>query len=73
VLRNNGGPTRTLALLVGSPAIDAGDDRVLASPYKLTSDQRPGFARKVGSHVDIGAFEVQTSAAPALATSGNSF
>ncbi len=57
-LQNNGGLTPTLALLAGSPAIDAGDDSVLGSPDNLTTDQRgPGFARKVGAHVDIGAFE----------------
>jgi len=48
-----------MALLGGSPAIDAGDDSVLGAPLFLTTDQRgPGFARKSGSHVDIGAFEV---------------
>lgn len=57
-LQNNGGPTMTMALLAGSIAIDAGDDGVLGLPYSLTTDQRgPGFARKVGTHVDIGAFE----------------
>jgi hypothetical protein len=59
-LQNNGGPTETLALLSGSPAIDAGDDSVLGSPLFLTTDQRgPGFPRKSGAHVDIGAFEFQ--------------
>ncbi len=55
-LADNGGPTKTMALLPGSPAIDAGDDQGVRSPY----DQRgPGFARVVGSHVDIGAYESQ--------------
>jgi hypothetical protein len=59
-LQNNGGPTATLALLPGSPAIDAGDDSVLGPPLSLTTDQRgPGFPRKSGAHVDIGAFEFQ--------------
>ena len=49
VLRNNGGPTRTHALLSGSPAIDAGDT-------DLDSDQR-GYARPSGAADDIGAFE----------------
>jgi hypothetical protein len=53
LLRYNGGPTFTHALLEGSPAIDAGDDQVLAL---VTKDQR-GFERKVGNSVDIGAFE----------------
>jgi hypothetical protein len=57
-LQNNGGLTPTLALLAGSPAIDAGDDVVLSAPFSLTTDQRgPGFPRKFGLHVDIGAFE----------------
>jgi hypothetical protein len=59
-LQNNGGPTATMALLPGSPAIDAGDDSVLGSPFFLTTDQRgPGFPRRSGVHVDIGAFELQ--------------
>jgi hypothetical protein len=63
--QNNGGPTPTVALLPGSPAIDAGDDSVLGSPLFLTTDQRgPGFPRNFGAHVDIGAFELQCSAAP---------
>src|SRR5262249_59407567 len=62
---DNGGPTPTMALLAGSPAIDAGDDSVLGNPFTLTTDQRgPGFPRKAGAHVDIGAFEVQAPAGP---------
>jgi len=55
--QDNGGGTLTMALLPGSPAIDAGDDAVLGSPYNLTTDQR-GRPRRSGVHVDIGAFEV---------------
>src|SRR5262249_10240678 len=59
-LQNNGGPTLTMALLPGSPAIDKGDDSVLASPLFLTTDQRgAGFPRKWNTHVDVGAFEFQ--------------
>jgi hypothetical protein len=59
-LGKNGGPTLTMALLPGSPAIDAGDDSVLGPTLFLTTDQRgAGFARRFGAHVDIGAFEVQ--------------
>jgi hypothetical protein len=50
-LADNGGPTRTIALLAGSPAIDAGD--ITAAPF---TDQR-GFPRPAGSAPDIGAFE----------------
>jgi hypothetical protein len=54
-LQNNGGPTRTMALLPGSPAVSAGD--VTGAP---AFDQR-GFARIVGGTIDIGAFEVQSA------------
>ncbi len=57
-LANNGGPAFTCALLSGSPALDTGDDTLLAAPTGLTIDQR-GLPRKSGSHVDIGALEVQ--------------
>jgi hypothetical protein len=50
-LANNGGPTLTIALLSGSPAIDAGSD-TNCPPF----DQR-GVARPIGAHCDIGAFE----------------
>src|SRR4030095_10323373 len=58
-LQNNGGPTDTLALLIG-PAIDAGH------PFGVTSDQRgpprPGDYPLIpnapgGDGADIGAFE----------------
>ena len=53
-LAYNGGPTKTHALLPGSPAIDAG------GPTALITDQRgTGFDRVVGGTADIGAFEVQ--------------
>jgi hypothetical protein len=50
-LANNGGPTKTLALLPGSPAIDAASDT--ACP---PVDQR-GVSRPQGPHCDIGGFE----------------
>jgi|GEM_PF-1554402 len=50
-LQNNGGPTQTMALLSGSPAIDAG----VIIPG-LTTDQR-GFPRPQGAAPDIGAYE----------------
>ncbi len=52
-LQNNGGSTRTLALLEGSPAIDAG-----SNAFDLEFDQRgDGFPRVIGSAADIGAIE----------------
>jgi len=63
-LRDNGGPTQTVALLQGSPAIDKGTSNGLTGT--LTTDQR-GFSRTVdnssianasgGDGTDIGAFE----------------
>jgi hypothetical protein len=66
-LQNNGGPTFTHALLTGSPAIDAGDDTVLGSPFNLTTDQRgDGFPRKSCAHVDIGAYEFGAGSPPTI-------
>src|ERR1039458_4857348 len=59
-LAANGGPTLTMALLPGSPAIDAGDDSLAAG-----TDQR-GDPRKSGLHVDIGAYEQVTNAPPMI-------
>jgi hypothetical protein len=76
-LEDNGGPTKTMALLAGSPAIDAGDNT--GAP---DWDQRgPGYPRIVNGIIDIGAFEVQSSAVvaafrvdvPATATAGTPF
>ncbi len=61
-LADNGGPTLTMALLPGSPAIEAGDITQIpidpSTGLPLTTDQR-GFARIVNGTVDIGAFEDQ--------------
>jgi hypothetical protein len=60
-LQYNGGTTKTLALLTGSPAIDAGNnlealDTNNSTP--LTTDQRDiGYSRILNSIVDIGAYE----------------
>ncbi len=65
-LANNGGPTQTMALLAGSPAINAGNNTLVAG---LTTDQRgAGFSRIAGGTVDIGAFEIQSHppAAPSV-------
>lgn len=54
-LANNGGPTQTIKLLPGGPAINAGDP---AYTGPLQTDQRgTGFARVQGGRLDIGAFE----------------
>src|SRR5262249_7067465 len=53
-LASNGGPTQTMALLPGSPAIDVGSNSSI--PAGVTTDQR-GSPRISGAAVDIGAFE----------------
>ena len=58
-LADNGGFTQTIALLPGSPLIDAGDDSICANSSVNNLDQR-GVARPQGSHCDIGAYEDQS-------------
>ena len=53
-LQSNGGPTETMALLPGSPAIVAGSTNLV--PASVTTDQR-GSVRTRNDTVDIGAFE----------------
>jgi uncharacterized repeat protein (TIGR01451 family) len=65
--QDNGGPTFTLALSPGSPAIDAGDpafDPFNYDPPLLYDQRGPGFSRVAGNQIDIGAFEVQEVATP---------
>ena len=61
-LANNGGPTQTMALLAGSPAIDAGSNALAVGPdgKPLVGDQR-GFGRIFNGTVDIGAYEFGAS------------
>jgi hypothetical protein len=60
-LANNGGTTLTIALLPGSPAVDSGINQ--SAPQW---DQRGhGFPRIVNGTIDRGAYEVQTTGAPA--------
>lgn len=81
----NGGATQTMALLAGSPAIEAGSNAQATDPGRdgiggtaddisLSTDQRgTGFVRVLGA-VDMGAFEIQPLFAGeyAVATSGSS-
>jgi predicted outer membrane repeat protein len=53
-LATNEGSTQTMALLPGSPAIDAGSNALILGG--ITTDQR-GVARILNGTVDIGAFE----------------
>jgi hypothetical protein len=57
-LQDNGGPTFTMALLPGSPAIDAGDN----TDAPMWDQRGPGFPRIVNGTIDIGAYEVQAHA-----------
>jgi hypothetical protein len=61
-LADNGGPTQTMALLPGSPAIDRGSNAFVTAGE---TDQRL-LARVVNGTVDIGAFEVQPPPGPTL-------
>jgi len=56
-LQDNGGPTFTMPLLPGSPALDAGSCTD-ASGAPLLVDQR-GYPRPQGAGCDIGAYEYQ--------------
>jgi hypothetical protein len=68
-LQDNGGPTPTMALLAGSPALNAGDPTQLG-----VADQR-GVVRSGG--VNIGAYQASATGfvltAPATATAGTPF
>ena len=55
-LVDNGGPTKTIALLMGSPAINAIPQSTNDCGTEVTSDQR-GVKRPQGNKCDIGAFE----------------
>jgi SdrD B-like domain/Bacterial Ig-like domain (group 3)/Domain of unknown function DUF11 len=64
-LGDYGGPTKTVPLLTGSPAINAGSNS-WAAAFGLVTDQR-GYPRVIDGHVDIGAVEYQYD----LQVSGN--
>jgi hypothetical protein len=62
-LASNAGPTATIALLPGSPAIDAGSNALDG----LATDQRgPGLVRIFNGTIDIGAFELQPATVTAV-------
>jgi CSLREA domain-containing protein len=56
VLADNGGSTQTMALLLGSPAREAGDSTICAAAPVNNLDQR-GVTRPRGPQCDIGAYE----------------
>jgi predicted outer membrane repeat protein len=61
-LADNGGLTWTMALLPGSPAIDAGNDA------NCTAIDQRGVTRPQGAKCDIGAFELSVPDAATLAS-----
>jgi fibronectin-binding autotransporter adhesin len=70
-LANYAGATQTVALLPGSPAIDAGDDSTCAAAPVGGVDER-GVARTQGARCDIGAFESQGFSLAPTSGSGQS-
>ena len=57
-LASNGGPTQTIALEAGSPAINAGDETVCAAPPVNNLDQRGVVRPGAGAtNCSIGAYE----------------
>jgi CSLREA domain-containing protein len=67
-LADNGGPTQTMALLAGSPAVDGGDNAVCAAAPVNNLDQR-GIVRPQGPRCDIGAFELGDANPPTALSS----
>ena len=67
-LADNGGPTRTFALLSSSPAIDAGDNATCAAAPVSGKDQR-GKSRN-DAQCDIGAFELEQNRPPMAEANG---
>jgi hypothetical protein len=68
-LANNGGPTQTIALEAGSPAINAGDETVCAAPPVNSLDQR-GYVRPGtgAANCSIGAYEFDSPGPPPSCT-----
>ena len=62
-LGSYGGPTQTMPLLYGSPAIGAGSDALV--PAGITTDQT-GSPRFFNGNVDIGAYELQVVIVPSF-------
>ncbi len=67
-LANNGGATKTMALLAGSPAIDAGPATVPTFTGNGFDQRGTPFARVSNGRSDIGAFEFQVDPTPSTTT-----
>ena len=63
-LKNNGGPTETIAELTGSPSLDAGNPAYVSNPPfqgpPFTDQRGTGFLRVIANKTDIGAYEDQS-------------
>jgi hypothetical protein len=68
VLADNGGLTKTMALLTGSPAIDAGPNPVATFTGNGFDQRATPYLRVYGGRVDIGAFEWQSTPTPSTTT-----
>ncbi len=74
-LGDNGGPTPTIALLTGSPAINAGNPATPADnafPACPAADQRGVLRTGGGNRCDIGAFEKRTPTTTSVACAPSS-
>lgn len=71
-LADNGGPTKTMALLSGSVAIDAGPNPVPSFTGDQYDQRGAGYARTTGSSSDIGAFEFGSGPVPTTTTTTGS-
>ncbi len=69
-LQANGGPTRTMAILAGSPAINAVPAGANGCGTAITTDQR-SMTRPQGTSCDIGAYEFAPDTTTALTSSLN--
>jgi hypothetical protein len=67
-LADNGGLTMTMALLTGSPAIDAGPNPVASFTGNGFDQRTTPYLRVYGGQVDIGAFESQPTPTPSTTT-----
>ena len=67
-LADNGGRTKTMALLLSSAAVDSGPLPVATFVGNQFDQRGSGFARVVGARVDMGAFEYGASPPPSTST-----
>ena len=71
-LADNGGPTKTMALVPGAPAIDAGPNPVASFSWNGFDQRGTPYVRVSNGTADIGAFEVQAGPPPSSSTTSSS-